>query len=96
MKRCRECSKRVPKGKSQISLCCRDMGLCRYCYRAKFPIRRRPKRKRGRRELAQPISMEDRIRYEEHAFEGMERLIWSKEFYEEWREYINARKRGEL
>lgn len=96
MRKCRECGKRVPKGKSQISLCCRDMGLCRYCYRAKFPTRRRPKRGRGREELAQPLSREDRIWHEEYAFEGMEQIYWSKDFLAEWREYIEARKRGEI
>jgi len=93
---CRECGKRTPEGKSQISLCCRDMRLCRYCYRAKFPVHRQRRRTDGRRELAHPLSRGDRIWHEEHAFEGMEQLIWSKDFLAEWREYIKARKRGEL
>ena len=39
MRKCREelCRGRVPQGKSIISLACRMLGVCRYCYNGMFP-----------------------------------------------------------
>jgi hypothetical protein len=42
------------------------------------------------------LSHDERLWFEEHGFEGMEQLLWSPQFYAEWREYIEARKRGEI
>jgi len=35
--RCHDCGNALPQGKGRISWFCRTIGLCRYCYRHKFP-----------------------------------------------------------
>ena len=97
MRRCKEnrCRNEVAGGNSIVSIAARALGYCRSCYRMRFPARRRPTGY-GRADLNRPLSRDDRIWHEENAFEGMEQLLWSPEFYAEWREYIEARKRGEL
>ena len=96
--RCKEkgCRRRVPQGKSLVSYACRKLGYCRYCYRMKFPARGGWQLMPLRTGEERFLSRGERLRCEEHAFEGMEALLWSPEFYAEWREYIEARKRGEL
>jgi len=61
-----------------------------------FPVHRGKRWTEGRKELKRPLSRDDRIWHEEHAFEGMEQLLWSKDFLKEWQEYIKALKRGEV
>lgn len=96
MKGCKECGKRLPQRNNQVNFACQALGYCRYCYRMYFPVRRWKRRTEGRKELKLPLSRDDRIWHIEHGFEGMEQIYWSKDFLAEWREYIEALKRGEL
>jgi len=102
--KCKEylCKGNVPKVKKgaltnqrQIeALVCSVLGYCRHCYRMKFA----PERQKTDEPVKQDrhLTPHEKLWHEEHAFEGMEQLFWSPDFYKEWRNYIKAKKRGEL
>ncbi len=100
--KCKEdlCRRRVPTNtRSLESWTCHLLGLCRYCYRMRFnhgEPSNRPSSGPARISSQRPLSYDDRIYFEERAFEGMERFIWAPKFYREWKAYIKARKKGEL
>jgi len=94
--KCKEykCKGNVPQGKRLESSTARILGLCLYCYRMKVA----PERQKTDAPAKQDrhLTPYEKLWHEEHAFEGMEQLLWSPGFYKEWRNYIKAKKRGEL
>jgi hypothetical protein len=89
---CKECGQRLPTKKAGlVNLACRMLGLCRYCYRAKFS------RQGGIRQVYQKhLTPWERAQALRRQFEGVEVLIWSPDFYQEWLQYVQAVERGEL
>ena len=90
---CKYCGGKVPRGKSAVSWCCQKMRLCRYCYRWKFPRRKKsnlPVLRRGSERL---LSWDER-RHLEAA--GFDMTLWSEDFRREFLEYLEARMRGEI
>ena len=90
--RCHDCGKSLPKGKSMNTWYCQTIGLCRYCYRHKFPKRGKPK--------WSPISQGSQRLLSWSELRWMERSdfneeVWSPEFRAEMHEYWEARMRGE-
>ncbi|MDI6733303.1 MAG: hypothetical protein QME51_07385 [Planctomycetota bacterium] len=104
MRRCKECGKDVPPARKGRTLRGRQlcrlsgylMSLCPYCYRMRFPERpasNLPSARRGSQKL---LSRWERISSERRQFEGMETLLWSPNFYQEWLDYLMAKETGEL
>lgn len=93
MRNCKECGKRIYRGKSLMAWYGWVLRLCRYCYRAKFPRRKMwdlPPLRLGSERL---LSWDDRRRRERRGFNPM---LWSPEFRKEWLEYMQAKNRGEV
>lgn len=89
--RCHDCGNKLPQGRGKTSFYCRLIGLCRYCYRHKFPQHRR-------KSVMRPdgpyfLSYGERRRRERKSFDV---TLWSPEFYDEWMGYWAARRRGVL
>jgi hypothetical protein len=100
--RCHDCGKPLPRGKSLRTWYCQTIGLCRYCYRHKYPTRPVCPLGTGRRNRKQTpvkpngkrlLSWTER-RYLERA--GFNEEVWSPEFRAEMHEYYRARMRGEV
>jgi hypothetical protein len=91
-KRCHDCGGNLPRGKGRVSFYCRLIGLCRYCYRHKFPKRGRPKWPPISSGSERLLSWDER-RYMERA--GFNPEVWSPEFRREMEDYWRARMRGE-
>ena len=87
---CRECGRLITaQGIAQ------EKGYCRGCYRRQVdrPRWNLPAARRGSERVLTP---NDRYEMEKRQFEGMEQLLWSKDFLAEWEEYLEARMRGEI
>lgn len=91
---CKEkgCQGRIPTGKSLISWHCQMLGICRYCYRMKFPKRKRygPPLRQGSERL---LSWSDRRRRERYGFNP---ILWSSPFRKQVLDYWKAKERGEV
>jgi len=96
MRKCKEykCNGKVPKVKKgalttqrQIeALVCSVLGYCRYCYRMKVA----PERQNTDEPVKQDrhLTPYEREICERRQFEGMEALLWSPDFYKEWKNYL--------
>ena len=93
--RCHEpgCGNPLPKGNGLRAWYCQTIGLCRYCYRHKYPRRGRPKWAPISSGSKRFLSWDER-RYMERA--GFNPEVWSPEFRAEMEDYWEARKRGEV
>lgn len=91
--RCHDCGKPLPRGKSLNTWYCQMIGLCRYCYRHKFPTRRKGRQTPVKPEGKRLLSWSER-RYLERV--GFNEEVWSPEFRAEMHEYWRARMRGEV
>ena len=91
--RCHDCGEPLPKGNGLRAWYCQTLGLCRYCYRHKYPTRRNHKQTPVKPNGKRFLSWTER-RYLERA--GFNEEVWSPEFRAEMHEYYEARMRGEL
>jgi len=82
--RCQECGGKLPTGRSERTWRCRLIGLCRYCYRHKFPRRGRPRWGAISRRSEPILSYYERRKKEQKAFDT---TCWSPKFYSQWIEY---------
>ena len=90
---CHDCGKPLPRGKGLRAWYCQTIGLCRYCYRHKYPTRRNPEQTPVKPEGKRFLSWTER-RYLER--KGFNEEVWSEEFRKEMRDYWKARMRGEV
>ncbi len=90
---CHDCGKPLPRGKGLRAWYCQTVGLCRYCYRHKYPIQRNRKQTPIKPNGKRFLSWTER-RYLERA--GFNPEVWSPEFRAEMRDYWKARMRGEV
>ncbi len=91
--RCHDCGKPLARGESLRTWYCQTIGLCRYCYRNKYPRRGRPKWPPITRGSQRLLSWNERRRMEQ---KGFNEEVWSPGFRKEMREYWRARMRGEV
>jgi len=94
--RCHDCGQALPKSPSyppfskgeagglELPWCYRFIGLCRYCYRHKFPARGRPSWPAISQSNQRFLSWTERREMERDAFDTTQ---WSPEFYAEWIAY---------
>ncbi|GAI34973.1 unnamed protein product [marine sediment metagenome] len=91
---CKECGGKIPTGQSELAWYCQQLGYCGYCYRMNYPIRRQVCSSTYWTEKM--LSPSERLELEKNQFDGREQELWSKDFLEEWNDYIKAKERGEL
>jgi len=92
MRKCKECGKRIYRGKSETTWYRWVLRLCQYCYRWKFPKRKRhgPPLSQGSERL---LSWSDKRRRERYGFNPM---LWSDKFRKQVLDYWKAKERGEV